>query len=213
LACHAILQGAVRDRCLACHRLDAIGLRTVAGTPLTPPNPKAQAIHRAVGQLECATCHPEHGGQSRRTAQGRFAHGMVEAQLRRQCAVCHAAQRPTDAIHGRGAGDCGPCHTDTGWRPSTFAHDRYFRFDGHHPDRCTDCHTWPQTWKSYTCYGCHEHTVEGIAREHQEEGMRDIADCARCHRTGDEHGARRGGEGRDGEREGGRGGGEREGDD
>jgi len=63
--------------------------------------------------------------------------------------------------------------------------------------RCTTCHQDRGQYARYTCYGCHEHTLPGMQREHAEEGItRNLDQCARCHRSADgeggEHRGRRG---------------------
>ena len=42
----------------------------------------------------------------------------------------------------------------------------------------------------------HEHSPARVAREHEEEGIGNLDDCARCHRSANEHDIR-GGEGRE----------------
>ncbi|MFM7402028.1 MAG: hypothetical protein ACKO4W_14110 [Bacteroidota bacterium] len=37
-------------------------------------------------------------------------------------------------------------------------------------------------------YGCHEHNRANTLAEHREEGISNINDCARCHKSPDEHG-------------------------
>jgi len=46
------------------------------------------------------------------------------------------------------------------------------------------CH--PDGYAVYTCYGCHDHRPDVVEREHREKGLIEIADCARCHPTGEE---------------------------
>ena len=67
---------------------------------------------------------------------------------------------------------------------------------------CSVCHQdAPRSYRTYTCYGCHEHSPARVAAEHREEGVRNLDDCVRCHATGREHegrgerGERRRGEG------------------
>jgi hypothetical protein len=53
-----------------------------------------------------------------------------------------------------------------------------------------ECDVWhqdaPRSYRTYTGYGCHEHSPEEIREEHLEEGIRDFDDCMRCHPTGRE---------------------------
>lgn len=80
------------------------------------------------------------------------------------------------------------------WRPATFAHERYFRFNRDHTTACATCHV-DNVYADYTCYGCHEHSRSGIRSEHAEEGIRDYENCVKCHRSGDEHDTDRSGRG------------------
>jgi len=44
-------------------------------------------------------------------------------------------------------------------------------------------------FSAYTCFGCHEHEKARIEGKHREEGIRDIANCVRCHSSANgEHG-------------------------
>jgi hypothetical protein len=52
---------------------------------------------------------------------------------------------------------------------------------------CVTCHVG-NDYSRYTCYGCHEHTVQNILREHRDEGIRDLDNCVRCHRSADGEG-------------------------
>src|SRR3546814_13592537 len=38
-------------------------------------------------------------------------------------------------------------------------------------------------YKQYTCYGCHEHQPTKIITKHREEGLTNIENCVRCHRS------------------------------
>ena len=71
------------------------------------------------------------------------------------------------------------------WKPATFDHERYFRFDKHHTTDCQTCHV-SSDYGSYTCYGCHEHSRSKIREEHVEEGIVDYENCVECHRSSDE---------------------------
>jgi hypothetical protein len=86
---------------------------------------------------------------------------------------------------------CVQCHTTDKWKPSTFDHTKYFRFDGNHPSNCADCHDVNKTFSTYTCYNCHEHRPDKIEKEHIKEGIRNFSNCVECHRSGDEDEAER----------------------
>lgn len=128
---------------------------------------------------ECHQCH--------RTAAWKpahFDHGTLTTGERNNCVACH--EKPFDALHKSLAEACADCHTTRAWKPAHFQHDRYFRFDRDHQTECATCHAY-NDYSSYTCYGCHEHTPAKVRDEHVEEGIRDFADCIRCHRSGNKH--------------------------
>jgi hypothetical protein len=168
---------------------------------------------------DCRACHD--GGD--RFSRGRFSHDTTGFPLtgrhgQRDCADCHAGSRalaafrsaPTDCVgchraddthRGDFGTDCAACHGTDSWESARFDHT--FPLDHGDGGRipCRTCHEQPRNWKSYTCYGCHEHTPQRIRREHLEEGIeRNLDDCVRCHATGRKEEGERGGE--RGEREG-----------
>ncbi|MCM2257429.1 MAG: cytochrome c3 family protein [Vicinamibacteria bacterium] len=202
LSCHVLLSGPSRDKCVSCHPIDGIGLRTSDGQPRRPERPRSNRVHRALagGQAACDTCHVAHRGAPGGAPDLRFSHAVLPAELRPQCLDCHTEDRPRDGLHANLAANCSNCHGSEAWKPATFEHERYFRFDRHHPSRCTDCHPVASDFKVYTCYGCHEHTPAKMADEHRKVKAQDLGRCARCHRSGDEHdirGGERGGDGGD----------------
>lgn len=202
-SCHTPLRGASREKCVACHALEGIGFRTVAGAAVASANARSNLLHRAL-RGECASCHREHQGRTRAHAMARFVHEELPVALRGDCAACHLEQRPKDALHASDSASCGECHATASWRPARFDHARFFRFDRHHPAECAACHPGGD-FKKWSCTGCHEHRPAKIAEEHREEGIQEFADCVKCHRSGDKHEARRGGGegggGRDGDQE------------
>jgi hypothetical protein len=128
--------------------------------------------------------------------QGRFNHALLLKETREQCQGCHKS--PADALHKQISGNCSQCHTQERWVPATFDHDKYFLLDRDHDTRCVTCHV-RNDYSTYTCYGCHEHSLSSIRRKHIEEGIRNFDNCVKCHRSADEHDIR-GGEGEGGER-------------
>lgn len=168
---HDVLAAAARGDCASCH-----GERR-----------PADAVHERVG-AQCAACHTTHGWRP-----ATFDHRQVAAP-EVSCVACHQQDRPADELHRQASDDCRKCHGTQVWLPSTFDHARFFRFDGHHPSTCANCHAAGQNFATYTCYGCHEHTPAKVAAEHREEGISDFENCVRCHRSGDEGGAGREGD-------------------
>ncbi|MBK9196606.1 MAG: cytochrome c3 family protein [Flavobacteriales bacterium] len=165
---HALLTEAGRDDCASCHQrpIDALHERM-------PGN--------------CATCHSTNAW-----TPAAFDHSLLSSSEKNNCATCHRS--PADAFHQGNKDNCVSCHGTNAWTPSTFDHSAYFRLDGDHNAQCATCHP-ANNYSTYTCYGCHEHTPGNILGEHQEEGITNITDCVRCHRSGDEDDIRGGSEG------------------
>ena len=186
-ACHTPLLGSRAGKCIECHKVDEIGLRTSRGVPIEHEKTKL-VFHQKLVDADCVACHSDHRGVQPFRPIGRFSHELLEPALRDDCRACHG--RPGDALHRRIEANCGDCHGQDGWLPATFDHAKYFRFDRHHRTACTTCHV-DADYSAFTCYGCHEHSRAKIRREHLEEGIRDYENCAECHRSGDEDEAER----------------------
>jgi hypothetical protein len=195
-ACHTPLRGATADRCVACHKLPDIGLRTTQGAPVVSAKPVKASFHQELNDSNCMACHSDHAGP-KLTQRSRkpFSHAMLRVAARDRCESCHAA--PTNDLHKALSAGCGTCHGSEAWKPATLDHDRFFPLDEDHKATCATCHT-ANNYKQYTCYGCHEHTPANMLAKHREEGVSENLDnCVRCHRGGS-------GEGQDkGSREGG----------
>jgi hypothetical protein len=145
----------------------------------------------------CLSCHDG------RAMPGSFAHEAVfplaGAHAKVACDTCHVSEARTQpsqaciacheepAIHRGGFGtNCAACHSTDGWLPARLR-SHAFPLDhgiqaGEGEVSCLTCH--PAGYAAYICYGCHEHQRDTIEGVHREEGMTDIADCARCHPTG-----------------------------
>ncbi|HEX7185835.1 MAG TPA: class III cytochrome C family protein [Thermoanaerobaculia bacterium] len=185
LRCHALAQGASAANCLRCHHLVDIGRRTTAGAPLPATGSRKVAFHASLANTDCMECHTVHAS-ARHRQEVVFQHDLLAVADRQNCGACHQQDRPEDELHRQGSDSCGTCHGTRAWRPATFDHARYFRFDANHPADCRVCHTDSRSFAAYTCYGCHEHAPARIAAEHREEGISNFEDCARCHRSGEE---------------------------
>jgi len=143
----------------------------------------------AHADASCITCHTD-----TRTLVG-FRDAPVE------CIGCH---RDDDEHRGEFGADCGECHGVDTWEGARFEHEFPLDHGEEGTIACRTCHEDRENYKSYTCYGCHEHSPSRIRAEHAEEGITgaELADCARCHPTGEEdEGERRGRGGRRTERE------------
>jgi hypothetical protein len=181
-ACHTPFLGSRPAKCIQCHKVAEIGIKTTTGLSVSKEK-KNVAFHQKLTEDNCIGCHSDHRGVQAFRPIGQFSHQLIEPAVRAQCDGCHS--RPGDALHRKIKGNCRECHTEQGWLPATFDHEQYFRFDKHHTTECETCHV-DSDYSSYTCYGCHEHSRSEIREEHVEEGIYDYENCVECHRSGDE---------------------------
>ena len=149
-ACHTPLRGASSDRCIACHALADIGLRTTKGAVITKaaaiPAAKDMALsvkvafHQELSEQNCMGCHSDHAGP-KLTQRSRkpFSHALLRVATRDRCEACH--QAPTDTLHKQLTGNCAQCHKLPAWKPATFDHNKYFPLDKDHNATCVTCHT------------------------------------------------------------------------
>lgn len=164
---HELLTAAERTDCVACHR---------AKTP-------SDQLHKSVSD-KCGLCHSTDNWKP-----ATFKHETLPARELADCVSCHRSKTPSDDLHRNASDKCGSCHTTDKWRPATFDHAKLFVLDDYHR-RCTTCHR-DTSYRTYTCYFCHEHTPEAVREKHVEEGVRDFANCVACHRSADEDQAKR----------------------
>lgn len=188
-ACHAPLRGTTSEKCVACHAVPDIGLRTTRGVPIAKATVKA-SFHQELSGQNCMACHSEHA-DPRFTHRDlkQFSHALLRPATLQRCESCHSA--PKDNMHRDNATACASCHETKAWTPATFEHSKFFVLDTDHNASCSTCHTTADR-SQYTCYGCHEHTKANILEEHQEEGIRDFNNCVECHRSADGEPERRG---------------------
>lgn len=164
--CHAPFKNVPSESCsrVKCHPDSKIGKKTAINK-----------LHTALTAPECLTCHSDHLGPNGKVTK-QFDHKMLpEINI---CMDCHNA--PEDDIHIKAATDCRFCHEIKVWKPSTYNHDNYLFLDKNHNVICSKCHD-TNIYKKYNCMNCHEHATRGIIKEHTEEGIRNYADCLRCH--------------------------------
>jgi hypothetical protein len=190
-ACHAPFRGAASDRCVACHGLPDIGVRTTKGVALAEASIKT-SFHQELIVQDCMACHSDHQGANLVQRSHRpFSHALLRSGVRDRCALCHAA--PADSLHRQFKGNCGQCHSPERWKPAAFYHDKFFVLDKDHNATCATCHA-NDDFSHYTCYGCHEHQPENMRAKHVEEGIRNFENCVECHRSAHEE-SREGGSG------------------
>lgn len=182
-SCHAPLRGAASDRCIACHALPDIGLRTSKGAPI-PQKSLKTSFHQELVEQNCMACHTDHQGPKlAQRSRKPFSHALLREPVREQCQSCHKS--PTDGLHRQITGNCKQCHTQEAWKPATFDHDKLFLLDRDHNTTCVTCHT-NNDYSRYTCYGCHEHQPDKVRREHIKEGIQKFENCVECHRSAEE---------------------------
>ena len=186
-ACHTPLLGSNSTKCIECHAVDDIGIRTTSGQPIIDKKDHV-AFHQNLQEENCVVCHSDHSGVMAFRPIQEFSHELVQTTVREQCVGCHRV--PGDTLHRKIEGNCAQCHTTRAWMPATFEHDEYFHLDRDHDTKCITCHT-NSNYIDYTCYGCHEHSRSEVREEHAEEGIRDFENCTECHRSADEDEAKR----------------------
>jgi hypothetical protein len=200
-SCHTPWRGPDPARCVQCHVLADIGLRTTDGARIVRVQ-HTTAFHQQLVQQDCNACHSDHQGPLQTDAnRARFTHALLRPEIGQQCVTCHSA--PINRVHENALGNCAQCHNQKAWKPATLDHDRFFVLDRNHSATCVTCHTGSD-YRQYTCYGCHAHSEARIRAKHQEEGIRNFQDCARCHRSGSGEGEGEGEGGGEGGRRGGR---------
>jgi hypothetical protein len=158
---HNMLTNTDKNNCVACH------------------NKPSDRLHQPLSNA-CSSCHQTDSWKS----GVKFDHNMLTVADKNNCASCH--QKPKDSFHASLKDNCNACHSTDKWTPANFEHDSYFVLDRNHNASCTTCHKG-KGYETYTCYGCHEHTVNNILSEHREEGISNINNCVSCHRSGNEH--------------------------
>lgn len=182
-ACHSPWHGAAATRCIECHVVADIGLRTTKSVTLSNRSFK-RSFHQELTEEDCMACHSDHQGLVPATRNRKaFSHRLLRLAVRDQCESCH--QSPPDSLHHRITGNCLQCHTLEGWKPATFDHAKLFVLDRDHDVDCVTCHV-ENDYGRYTCYGCHEHRPDKVREEHAEEGITDFENCVECHRSADE---------------------------
>jgi hypothetical protein len=198
--CHAAGGFAFDDtRCESCHR---------------EYQPAFVDEHVSAWGADCRSCHDGTAGTGSAFDHARTAFALTGAHVRVECRACHqdaatarnAAQPPTECIgchraddthRGSMGEDCAACHGTSKWEDVQFDHTFPLTHGSRTASECAVCHQdAPRGYERYTCYGCHEHSPAGIAREHREERISpsELADCVRCHPTGREHESNRRGE-------------------
>lgn len=194
-ACHTAPWSSqtMNDKCIACHTEIARELKT-------------NGVHVGFMQTDsqCAGCHPDHKGPNASVTKvdhNLFRFKLTGAHADVPCSSCHKGARtmadfknaPTDCYschanrdvhHGSFGKGCGSCHNTTDWGNANFDHSVFPLEHGTDQEKstCQTCH--PRGTSTYTCYGCHRHTLTNVAAEHETRNVARLANCIRCHPQG-----------------------------
>ncbi len=164
--------------CYACHAKDDAhkgqfgqdcGLCHIPAGWLPPTFDHAKTIFPLTGahlRVACVSCHRQGAG------------GIVFAGTPSACSACHADPAYHQGLFGL---NCVSCHNTAAWVPATFNQPHTFPINhGGAGSTCRNCH--PTSLSTYTCYKCHDQSQ--MASRHQENGITDLSNCARCHASG-----------------------------
>ena len=193
-ACHAPLRGASADRCMTCHALADIGLRTTKGVaikamPAAGATRMKMSFHQELTEQNCMACHSDHAGP-KLTQRSRkpFSHALLRVETRARCESCHVA--PSNDIHRSLSISCARCHKTEAWKPARFVHAVLSTIELEH---CESCHKAPADTLHRqikgSCGQCHTTKAWKPATfEHDRFFVLDRdhnASCATCHAAND----------------------------
>jgi hypothetical protein len=188
-------------RCLDCH------------TDVRQQLDSQRSLHGLMSDgMQCRKCHTEHkGAHGAMTSMALFDHDWSAFKLTGKhravdCRSCHTNEgykgTPQSCVSchaepewhkGKFGTACAQCHSTSTWQGATFKHT----FPLHHgterrrTNSCTTCHTKDSEYRTYTCYGCHQHRPAEMERRHAKLRVADIQKCAECHPTGHKSNRRR----------------------
>jgi len=189
-ACHSPWRGAAADRCIACHALPDIGLRTTKGVAIKAVSAAGAtrlklSFHQELIEQGCMACHSDHAGP-KLTQRSRkpFSHALLRVETRDRCEACHAA--PSNDMHRNLSIGCAQCHKVEAWKPASFDHAALPAVD---LGRCETCHKAPADTMHRkilgNCGQCHTPKAWKPATfEHDKFFVLDKdhnASCATCH--------------------------------
>lgn len=183
--------------CVSCHQND------YAATA----NPSHQHLDFS---KECNTCHTLSPGWAPALMTDHPLLNGAHAAISGSCILCHKGNynNTPNSCFGCHSSDyngtsnpphqqaqfpleCETCHTELKWNPSTFNHDlQYFPiYSGRHRgewNQCSECHTEPAAYSSFSCISCHEHNKQETDGEHSEVAgyAYNSISCFSCHPLG-----------------------------
>ncbi len=168
----ATLAGARVD-CTACHSTAAFRPGVLAAAKHAPQRFPLTGKHAAVA---CAKCHKRDDSPKGRARLGKAAIEIRPASDR--CLTCHVDAHGGQLATRPGSGECAPCHSVDGWKPSLFSAKQHetlaLPLDGAHAKlACAACHRLDRKGLAplaATNAGSARLLLVGIER-----------DCASCH--------------------------------
>lgn len=192
--CHVnnVFRGTARD-CVGCHRNDY--------NRTTSPN------HAAAGySTTCDQCHRATDTTFRGATFSHSTFALVGRHAQQSCATCHVnnvyrgtardcvgchrtvydrTSNPKHSTSGFGT-TCETCHraTDAAWTQGTFNHTQFPITSGKHKFACTQCHTNPASYRSFTCLTCHGKASMDSEHRNRNGYRYDSLACYSCHPTG-----------------------------
>ena len=136
MGCHTLVQGAVTEKCVACHKQNDIGRVLVSGILATKTNERANLLHKNIKEINCVVCHREHTGESKDIAIKKFSHEIIGSGVKEKCSACHDYQKPKGDFHSELKAECSGCHNTNRWNDAKFNHKQ----GGIVIDNCGKCH-------------------------------------------------------------------------
>jgi len=136
MSCHTLVQGAVTEKCVACHKQNDIGRVFVSGILATKINERANLLHKNIKEIDCVVCHREHTGESKDLAIKKFSHDIIGTGVKEKCSACHDYQKPKDDFHSELKAECSGCHNSERWNDAKFNH----KLGGIVFSNCVKCH-------------------------------------------------------------------------
>jgi len=119
--------------------------------------------------LECQACHFD----------------QVYQGTPQECMDCHAEPEIHLGFFGL---TCEYCHETSSWYPAQLTQHAFPIDHGDEGEsECQTCHV--VTYSDYTCYSCHEHSLEETLDKHRDLDLTkvELAQCAECHLDGQVH--------------------------
>jgi hypothetical protein len=167
--CHSAAEAAFIAEHILAFGSNCLGCHDGTGRLANFDHAQFFVLDGAHASVECAACHVDR----------RFKGTPTE------CVACHAEPEVHVGLLGT---DCATCHSTTAWTPARLENHTFPLDHGAEDEEiatCATCH--PNTFQEYTCYGCHKHQPDKMAKHHAEKGIFEpqLSNCAVCHPRGD----------------------------